>query len=547
MKSKKGFFFSPGLVLISLFILIEVYIVLDSKESIFGADPIGDRQSGIFNAYLEGESTFFFIEESAERSSHQALYDIASSGGCMESEKYLGYSKWNSLCKSSFSEDFFSRLNEGMPQNNYALRLEKGRLSGSTDEKIKIPIKSGQDVVGEYSINPSFGIPLAYDFSDYKWLETQASEMKKFISQCKNSGQKTDYCVELAGGQNFFNDIGENKLKLLEKAQCETPEKEAFLDFVEYFEACIESEIPSGTGKILTGCACPNKPKMGDFEIRQLEGDKATINGEVNGRKYSIESDADAGMLKNLVNERITAGIMIYKDIDNHFIISPDLGSATVSCSLKPKTTYRFCVQSNDNKFIEYKEETGKTELKNVVYKFALNFSDDSLPSFDANLDAAKMPEEKQQGLIPIEGMYCEGDCLLQKEAYLRLLEANEMAKKSGFELSIYSSYRSLEKQKELWESYAVQYPDPEVRDDYVCNPSGPSPYETCPHLTGKAVDIRIKGKASNSQMSEQDWQKLAEVMYATGWVRYTPELWHFEYGTTRWARANEANVNVIV
>ncbi len=95
-------------------------------------------------------------------------------------------------------------------------------------------------------------------------------------------------------------------------------------------------------------------------------------------------------------------------------------------------------------------------------------------------------------------------------------------------------------------EKYAEQYPDPVERRKFVCDPTLPDPYTRCPHLTGGAVDVRIRGK-TNSQMSGYDWNMVAEVMYEAGFVKYKLEDWHFEYGTKRYARARDLGVTELV
>jgi D-alanyl-D-alanine dipeptidase len=148
------------------------------------------------------------------------------------------------------------------------------------------------------------------------------------------------------------------------------------------------------------------------------------------------------------------------------------------------------------------------------------------------------------QGFVSIDKqkISCSGSCTLNAQAYARLLAANEEAKKLGFEIHVYSSYRSMEQQIALWEGktperYAQRYPDPAERSKYVANPYAPGAAQRNTHFSGKAVDVRRKDK-SNSQMTPSDWKRLEEVMYNAGWVRYSNEAWHFEYDTERWARA---------
>ncbi len=190
--------------------------------------------------------------------------------------------------------------------------------------------------------------------------------------------------------------------------------------------------------------------------------------------------------------------------------------------------------------------------------KLVLVIGEGSLENFEMRQEEIQASSEKtsvkpqeDKSLVSIKDVSCSGSCLLNQEAYLKLVEANKKAKSEGFELYVYSSYRDLEYQKALWEgktpeNYAAKYPDESIRRKYVCYPYGDDVYQRCPHLTGGAIDVRIKGKAK-SQMSAEDWNKLSQVLYSTGWVRYANEEWHFEYKTDRWARAKEQNVNVIV
>ena len=131
--------------------------------------------------------------------------------------------------------------------------------------------------------------------------------------------------------------------------------------------------------------------------------------------------------------------------------------------------------------------------------------------------------------------------CELTAEAYQKLEEAQKLAKEKGKSLEIYSAYRSEEEQIALWEGktpekYMQRFPNEEERRKYVCNPN--LGLGECPHMTGKAVDVRFKGK-SNSDMTVDDLKELEKIMYTAGFRRYAAELWHYECcGTDRYNRA---------
>lgn len=133
--------------------------------------------------------------------------------------------------------------------------------------------------------------------------------------------------------------------------------------------------------------------------------------------------------------------------------------------------------------------------------------------------------------------------CMLTKEAYELLEKAQliAMQRDSTSPLEVYSGYRSIDEQKALWEGltpekYKQRFPEETIRAKYVCNPNNGA--ESCPHMTGNAVDIRFKGKTTKS-MTDQDWQQLKAIMTQAGWVRYVKELWHYECcNTVRYAKA---------
>ncbi len=129
----------------------------------------------------------------------------------------------------------------------------------------------------------------------------------------------------------------------------------------------------------------------------------------------------------------------------------------------------------------------------------------------------------------------------LTEDAYQKLGDAQKLAKEKGFSIEVYSAYRPEKEQLALWEGrtaekYRQRFPSEEERRKYVCNPN--LGVEECPHMTGKAVDIRFKDKP-NSDMTIADWKELEKIMYKAGFRRYTAELWHYECcGTARYNRA---------
>lgn len=92
----------------------------------------------------------------------------------------------------------------------------------------------------------------------------------------------------------------------------------------------------------------------------------------------------------------------------------------------------------------------------------------------------------------------------------------------AGYDIDIYSGYRSYEHQKRLWEEGAVKYPDEEVRDNYIARPGESM------HQFGLAVDLRANGKRIEMGTKASDW--LAKNMGRFGLTRpMSWEGWHVE------------------
>ena len=168
-------------------------------------------------------------------------------------------------------------------------------------------------------------------------------------------------------------------------------------------------------------------------------------------------------------------------------------------------------------------------------------------------------PPETAEEVITPEGLVhftdvCSqtGGCTLTEEAYKLLLRAQEIAQKKGVSLEAYSTYRSVEKQINIWEgrtpeNYKQRFPNEAERRGYVCYPYGDDVEQRCSHLSGNAIDIRFKGKNA-ATMTPEDWTLLYGIMAEAGWVRYENEPWHFECcSTERYARAQEEGVTTIV
>jgi len=523
---------------------------------------IGQSSLKIIEASKEAEKVLFYIDQSAKYSAQQAIYDLAQKGGCKNSERYFGYSIWRingndpeSICPQSretINQNFMDlsskNLNDFLQSyepitlslNNFNLDFKDNFFLGISINPLKIPIIDEEsEQLGEYSIKPSFKVNLEYDFSDYDELRKRVEDVTE---NCQDLNEIRTCAKRYIEGEKEEKEILFD-FELLET--CETDEEETFLKFVEYFESCEALQQ--------TSCSCLGKPEEGSFEITKSDNG-VIIRGEINDKKYSREIEK-IEIQDNL--EDIEGSRILHKDTKGNLIVERDFkiigrgktGPFKPACNLEPQTKIRFCVESNNNKFYAYDKDDKKVALRNVVYKFALDFGENLKSQTTEQIDEGQLSD-----LVPIDRglIACDGTCQLQYEVYEQLKLANQIAREDGSGIYVYSSNRDLGTQIALWEgntdeNYKERYPNEKERRKYVCYPYGDDVYERCPHLTGKAVDVRIEGNSRNEQMSDKDWEKLAKIMYDAGWVRYKPELWHFEYGTERWARAQEVGVNAIV
>ncbi len=143
--------------------------------------------------------------------------------------------------------------------------------------------------------------------------------------------------------------------------------------------------------------------------------------------------------------------------------------------------------------------------------------------------------------------------CILRTEAFQMLQIAESIAEQKGKKFLVYSSYRTPERQKDLWEGktperYKQRYPNEKIRQEHVCNPI--LGVEGCPHLSGNAIDLRFNKKEWAMSMAE--WKEVAKIMEAAGWAPYVKdnrviERWHFECcGTKRYLAYVEKKEGVL-
>ncbi|MBT4417218.1 hypothetical protein HOC80_03890 [archaeon] len=129
--------------------------------------------------------------------------------------------------------------------------------------------------------------------------------------------------------------------------------------------------------------------------------------------------------------------------------------------------------------------------------------------------------------VVDIDSVECTGDgCMLTSEAYEKLLVAEEEFEDVGYNINVISAYRSYDDQLYFWDLYQSG------NGNIACDPGTDG--SGCPHVQGGAVDIQYYD--SDGELHSMDSSnELTNIMYEVGWVRYSREAWHFEYGTTMW------------
>lgn len=159
----------------------------------------------------------------------------------------------------------------------------------------------------------------------------------------------------------------------------------------------------------------------------------------------------------------------------------------------------------------------------------------------------------------------------LRKNVYERLIEAlNLLPQKYSFIL--YDGYRPLQVQQYLFKLFYEEikkshanFSEEELLEETLKFVAFPSiePFTTSPHITGGAVDLTLGDIYGNpldfgsafDEMSEKSATRYFEqnphenevalhnrrllynAMTAVGFVNYSEEWWHFDYGNVSWAR----------
>ncbi|HLD89048.1 MAG TPA: D-alanyl-D-alanine carboxypeptidase family protein [Candidatus Nanoarchaeia archaeon] len=134
--------------------------------------------------------------------------------------------------------------------------------------------------------------------------------------------------------------------------------------------------------------------------------------------------------------------------------------------------------------------------------------------------------------------------CKVRERIIPFLKKAYDLAKNEGRELQLLSGYRIESEQSSIWEK---------SRDSAkVCSPDNTGSFAQCPHVSGCAVDVGFvfnknnlyEGYSENllEMRDSNERNLLKKIMLEAGFKNYCPESWHFEYGTTGYAKAGSSD-----
>ncbi|MBI2128621.1 hypothetical protein HYU07_00130 [Candidatus Woesearchaeota archaeon] len=304
--------------------------------------------------------------------------------------------------------------------------LKNGKYGEITYNKDSPTCKAMENKI-TYAVKPSFDLTIDYSLSDYALIKEKAKEM---IAKC--SKEDLNSCAN--------NEIKKFNSKTLSwSADCGTDEERVFSEFLSYYQRCLASEM--------AGCSCEftmkDGPKNKEFKIRMAnDGNKiiATLNKlsetiDAIGPTIAIEdsnkqlvfdlqkyidftikydgdgkaairlkSEAYSGELGFLgvvfLNKKYDFDLDMLKMYKKSKLVSFSENKIGSSCSVSERQA-NFCVTNNEKRFLVYDKLNDKTEEKNIVYNFAIDFGDTTPPPPIENLKAQDQPKA-QNSLILI-------------------------------------------------------------------------------------------------------------------------------------------------
>lgn len=290
--------------------------------------------------------------------------------------------------------------------------IDKGTITGAVTHEQK----KETNIVGTYSIMPSFKAKIDYDLNDYVKIKDSFNA----ISICAQS-INIEQCVANANNNEFTWELG-----------CDKGAEKVLYDFAEFFQDCIDSEdnnclcrknlgLPiekvQEYGLLNTGYALAleeepsaKKLKISVSELSQTIGFKENlgwvpktyalsydglglpgltmvfVNVLKDNKPFELKYEAFGRPLKELILYRSTKNSVnlidfVRQENDNlkypndQFALDANIQPIDINkipnCKIKPKNMYRFCVTKRDYGIFAYDSLDGQVKQRPLTIKFA--------------------------------------------------------------------------------------------------------------------------------------------------------------------------------
>ena len=271
-----------------------------------------------------------------------------------------------------------------------------------TKEQIK-----ENNIIGTYSIMPSFKAKIDYRLDDY----TKIEESLDFIIKCSEQSKDVGLCMKQAES---------NDKSFAWSLECDRGAEKILYELAEFYQDCFDSED--------NNCICKKNLEFSNEEIQKYEllnkiyrmkliqdiqsqkidimmiepvelSYRININGrsiwypnemilaysdklplrimifkyELQEEPYKVEHKKEIILYKNQING-LNSVDFIKQQQDNSLIYPNDNEVKPENlhdCQLKPKNIFKFCATKKDYKFIIYDKIDNKVEEKPITIKFA--------------------------------------------------------------------------------------------------------------------------------------------------------------------------------
>lgn len=302
------------------------------------------------------------------------------------------------------------------------------------------------NVMGTYSIAPSFKAKVDYDLNDY----TIIKQSLDFISKCSEAGGEVESCTnQIEGMDNRFEwSLG-----------CDRGAEKVLYDLAEFYQDCFDSDdnnclcrkdlpiskdeiekyglsnreyiislaqdIPSK--KIEVKTVKPKSDLTYDIKLNAFISiwhpntyvitytkDKAEVNmifkDELSGSEdnvYGLGPLSELTVYKNDNNKnKIKSLDFVREENDNLIYPNPDIiikkPDNLHDCNLKPKNIVKFCVTKKDSKVMAYDKIDGLVKERHVTTKFASYISNPP-PTPLKNVEVYDKPKAEKSVLVKWE------------------------------------------------------------------------------------------------------------------------------------------------